>query len=195
MSRILFIRHAETDMAGTFCGHSDPPLNQRGRTQLAGLLHALTAEPVDAVYASDLLRARQTAEVIAHSRGVNYHLRPALREVYFGTWEGLTWEQIEHADSVYAQRWIDDYPDLPAPGGEHFHDFERRVLEEVQRLGGEAKDRCIAVVTHAGVVRTVLHRLCGSSLSQAWEQTMSYCAVVSYRVPAAAILDLSETLP
>ncbi len=184
MSKIILIRHAETDMAGTFCGQSNPALNDRGRTQLAALVHVLAAEPIDAVYASDLLRARQTAQVIAQSRAVECRLRPGLREVYFGRWEGLTWEQVERADSVYAQRWIDDYPHVCAPGGERVQDFERRVLDEVQWLSGEAKNRCIAVVTHAGVLRAVLQRLCGFSSSEAWEKTRSYCALVPYSVPA-----------
>ncbi len=58
MSRVFFIRHAETEMAGRFCGHSDPELNAQGRMQLTELAHLLSAEPIDEVYSSDLRRAR-----------------------------------------------------------------------------------------------------------------------------------------
>jgi broad specificity phosphatase PhoE len=87
MSEILFIRHAETDMAGTFCGHSNPPLNMRGRNQLSELLSALNSESIDEIYASDLLRARETGETIAEARAIKCHLRPTLREINFGQWE------------------------------------------------------------------------------------------------------------
>ena len=71
--------------------------------------------------------------------GVDCHVRPALREINFGQWEGLTWEEIEGRDEAYARRWIAEYPRLPAPDGEDFRDFERRVLDEVRFLSIEAE--------------------------------------------------------
>ncbi len=110
MSRVLFIRHAETEMAGRFCGHSDPELNTQGWMQVAALAQQLSAEPIDTVYSSDLRRARSTAEAIAAVRELPRCLRPALREIDFGQWEGLRWEQIEQLDPEYARRWVALYP-------------------------------------------------------------------------------------
>jgi broad specificity phosphatase PhoE len=182
MSAILFIRHAETDMAGTFCGHSDPKLNDRGIAQLEGLLNKLRAEDIGAVYTSDLRRARTTATAIAEMIGVSYHVRPALREIDFGEWEGLSWEEIEQRDEVDARRWLAEYPHVPAPGGEGFKDFERRVLDEVKWLSMEAKalGRDIAIITHAGVMRTVQCVLQGCSAEDAWARTSGYCSIVRY---------------
>lgn len=178
MSEILFIRHAETEMAGTFCGHSDAELNARGRVQLAELISRLCAEEVGVVYVSDLRRAHETGMAIARAFGVDCRVRPALREINFGQWEGLTWNEIEGRDEAYARRWTAEYPHLSAPEGENFRDFERRVLEEVRILSTEAKDRGIVVVTHAGVIRTVLRALHGCSEEDAWERTRSYCSIV-----------------
>ena len=185
MSELLFIRHAETDMAGTFCGHSDPELNERGRVQLAQLIERLRTENFGAIYSSDLRRAHETGLALAEAFTVTCHVRPGLREIDFGHWEGLRWEEIETLDETYAQRWVAEYPHLPAPGGEDFGNFERRVLEEVKFLSCEAEiaARNIAVVTHAGVIRTVLCSLQGWSGDDAWEQTKSYCSVVRYAVP------------
>jgi alpha-ribazole phosphatase len=182
MREILFIRHAETDMAGTFCGHSDPELNARGRIQLSELIDRLRMENIGVVYTSDLRRAHTTGMAIAEAFNVDCHVRPALREINFGQWEGITWEEIERRDDVYTRRWIAEYPRLPAPNGESFHDFERRVLDEVKFLSlqAEAAGCRIAVVTHAGVLRTVLCALHGCSEDHAWEQTRSYCSVVRY---------------
>ncbi len=183
MSEILFIRHAETDMAGTFCGgRSDPELNARGRVQLAELIKTLRKEGINVVYTSDLRRAHQTGIGIAEAFGVDCHVRPALREIDFGQWEGLAWEEIERRDKAYALRWIAEYPHLQAPDGESFCDFERRVLCEVKTLSAEAEvsGRRIAVVTHAGVLRTVLCALQGCSEENAWEQTRSYCSIVRH---------------
>jgi alpha-ribazole phosphatase len=177
MSRILFIRHAETEMAGRFCGHSDPDLNAQGHAQVARLTQLLSTEPIDMVYSSDLRRATSTAHAIAAARKIPQVLRPALREIHFGRWDGLSWEEIEAMDPDYARKWIARHPDLAAPAGETFQAFEARILEEVKRLL-ECSPGPIAVVTHAGVMRVVLQHLCGCSDAEAWQQTQRYCCVV-----------------
>ncbi|NYF91121.1 histidine phosphatase family protein [Tunturiibacter empetritectus] len=182
MSEILFIRHAATDMAGTFCGHSDPDINARGQEQISELIDRLRKESIDIVYTSDLRRAAATASAIAEASGVECEVRAALREISFGTWEGLSWKDIEQRDAVYAHRWISEYPRLAAPDGEDFSDFERRVLKEVEFLCAKAIEQRIAVVTHAGVLRTVLCSLDNCSLDDAWRQTESYCAIVRHTV-------------
>jgi broad specificity phosphatase PhoE len=179
MSRVLFIRHAETEMAGRYCGHSDPDLNARGRAQLTGLTRLLAEEMLDTVYSSDLRRAANTAQAIAASRNIPQVLRPALREIAFGDWEGLTWKQIERLDPEYAHKWVTSYPNLHAPSGERFEDFERRVLTEVSHLVDRSRGP-IAVVTHGGVLRVVLRHLCGYSDPKAWQETQQYCCVVRY---------------
>lgn len=195
MSEILFIRHAETDMAGTFCGHSDPELNERGHVQVGELTTRLRADDIDAVYTSDLRRAQTTAEAIAKSFAVDCNVRPALREINFGEWEGHTWKEIEQQDQDYARRWVAEYPNLPARGGERFSEFELRVLNEVRFLSAQAGRCNIAVVTHAGVLRTVLCTLKGCSAEQAWEQTRSYCSIVRHTVAAWSSPQFTEVGP
>jgi alpha-ribazole phosphatase len=179
MSTTFFIRHAETEMAGRFCGQSDPELNAHGRAQITRLAQLFSTEAIDEVYSSDLRRARSTAQAIAATRNISLTLRPALREIDFGQWEGLSWGQIEQTDAEYARRWMDAFPHLPAPAGESFRDFEARIIEELNHLL-ERNPGPIAVVTHAGVLRVVLRHLHGCSEQEAWQQTQSYCCVVRY---------------
>jgi broad specificity phosphatase PhoE len=179
MSRVLFIRHAQTEMAGRFCGHSDPDLNTQGRMQLTSLTGLLSAEPIDIVYSSDLRRASATAQAITSVREIPQVVRPALREIDFGQWEGLSWEEIEQMDPEYARKWVACYPHLPAPSGESFQAFEARVLREVNHLL-DGNRGPIAVVTHGGVLRVVLRHLCGCSDEEAWQQTRAYCCIVRY---------------
>jgi alpha-ribazole phosphatase len=194
MSEILFIRHAETDMSGTFCGYSDPELNTRGRAQLGELINRLRAENIGVVYTSDLRRAGATGKVIAEAFNVDCHVRSALREINFGQWEGLTWKQIEQRDEAYARRWVAEYPRLPAPNGESFRDFERRVLDEVKFLStrAETESHRMAVVTHAGVLRLVLCALHGCSQDDAWEQTKSYCSIARHPIAASSFVQTAE---
>jgi broad specificity phosphatase PhoE len=182
---LLFIRHAETDFAGRFCGHSDPPVNQRGLRQIEELIEALKIESVgagsiDAIYTSDLSRTLATADAIGRLFGLSPIKVPGLREIGFGEWEGLSWAEIESRDPVYARQWSEAYPNLPAPGGEGFEAFQSRVLSEVNRLLAMSH-RCAAVVTHAGVMRVVLRSLCGLEEQEAWERTKAYCSVCRYQ--------------
>ena len=179
MSRVLFIRHAETEMAGRFCGHSDPELNGQGQAQLAQLSEILSTEKIREIYSSDLRRAQSTAEAIAAGRNIPLTLSPALREIHFGAWEGMSWQEIEQKDPGFAQRWVDGYPNVPAPAGESFQRFEARVLDQVRQLIDRDVEG-IVVVTHAGVLRVVLTHLHGCSEQEAWQQTQPYCCIVRY---------------
>jgi len=130
MSEVLLIRHAETDMAGTFCGHSDPELNARGCAQLAELIDRLRAENFGVMYASDLRRASATGTAIATTFGVDCRIRSALREVDFGQWEGITWEEIERRDEAYARRWIAEKGYDPRMGA---RPMARTIQEHIKR--------------------------------------------------------------
>lgn len=183
MTGLLFIRHAATDLAGTFCGHADPPVNALGQQQIADLVRSLASSCIRAVYTSDLQRAVRTAEAIAGSHSAPLALRAGLREIYFGQWEGLRWSEIEARDRSFAAEWMRRFPELSAPGGELFEDFEARVLQEVDLLLAPAHNSLIAIVTHAGVLRVVLQSLLGCSAEQAWERTSTYCCTVHYPGP------------
>jgi alpha-ribazole phosphatase len=179
VSEIFFVRHAATAMAGRFCGHSDPELNPLGQAQLVDLILRLSGQRLERVYSSDLKRARSTAQAIADAHGAAVETRTALREIHFGEWEGLLWEEIERRDPHYAQAWMAAFPHLPAPSGETFPAFEARVLCEATALV-DLDTGPIAVVTHGGVLRVVLQHFCGRSASEAWQETESYCCVVRY---------------
>jgi broad specificity phosphatase PhoE len=169
-------------------------LNARGHAQLDELINRLRTEEIGVVYTSDLRRAHTTGRAIAEAFAVNCHVRSALREINFGQWEGIAWEEIERQDELYARRWIAEYPRLPAPDGESLPDFERRVLEEVRILSmeTEAAGRRAAVVTHAGVLRTVLRVLRGYSEVDAWEQTRSYCSIVRHTSAVPSSVQIVE---
>ena len=179
MTNLLLIRHAETDMAGRFCGHCDPELNERGRGQLPGLMNAISGEAIRRVYTSDLRRARQTAEAVAKHFGAELHVRPGLREIHFGLWEGLSWSEIEVRGPALARKWVKEYPNSTAPGGESFQQFEMRVRKEIAFLLEKATQVPIAAVGHAGFIRVVLAACCKVSEREAWGRTKDYGSVVA----------------
>jgi broad specificity phosphatase PhoE len=160
---LILVRHAHTAMAGRFCGISDPPLSVKGVAQLAGLKQRLKFHPITHVFSSDLQRARQTAEAIAHHRRLDVEYLGLLHELAFGSWEGLDWEQVMARDPEYAQRWLDNYPSVPAPGGEAFENFVQRVHYVMNAIAAQIGGGCAAVVTHAGVIRTFVDSIARES--------------------------------
>lgn len=175
MRTVLLIRHAETDLKGTFCGHTDPPVNDAGNAQIESLLNTLSGYSTAAIHTSDLLRAHATAQAIADKFAIPIYPSTNLREINFGNWEALTWAQIEQRDWVYARHWINQYPFLAAPNGEAFNDFEFRVLNYLDAITSHNED--VAIVTHSGVIRTAMTRRCGISRRQAWELTRTYSSI------------------
>lgn len=169
--RLLLLRHAHTAMAGRFCGQIDPPLSATGHLQLASIRQSLDAFRLRRVFTSDLLRARQTATAITSRAGVPLETVPELREIGFGRWEGLDWPAIEARDPDYAERWMREFPRLPAPGGEDFQAFTQRITHALRQIAEQAAappetgpaiagtSSACAVVTHAGVIRTLLCEL------------------------------------
>ena len=179
MSNLLLIRHAETDMAGRFCGHSDPELNERGHLQLAGIVDRLSEYAIRRIYASDLRRTRQTAQAIASHFGIEVAVRPGLREIQFGQWEGLSWSEIEACDPALAKSWAEQHPNSTAPGGESFQQFEQRVRAESAFLFAAAATECpIAVVAHAGFMRVLLTSFYRTREEDAWKLTKEYGSIV-----------------
>jgi len=187
MSHLFLIRHAETDMTGRFCGHSDPSINKRGQIQVADLITRLGNMPeFDAIYCSDLQRAVDTATPIAAALRRPIYKTHDLREIYFGDWEGLTWEEIEERDPEYARNWAESFPYLPAPNGESFTHFEDRIMRTVDRLRNREPGRRAVVITHAGAMRVVLCNLLAYTQQEAYSITKAYCCSFGLEDAAAA---------
>jgi alpha-ribazole phosphatase/probable phosphoglycerate mutase len=173
MRRVILVRHGATDYAGTFCGQTDPDLNAIGERQAEEVAVSLTASGIQAVYSSDLRRARQTAAKIAEHCDLPHYLLHGLREIAFGEWEGLTWAEIEARWPEDARLWTAQYPNRPAPRGESIHHFNARVLRTMDCILAEA-DRSVCIVSHGGVIRLALTRVFGVNEERAWALTNGY---------------------
>ncbi len=123
------------------------------------------------------MRARQTAETIAASRCFEINVRSGLAEISFGDWEEKSWAEIEALYPVDAARWLKDHPAGAATGGEPFVDFQQRVLNEFRYLAREAQNTCIAIVTHAGFIRTALVSVAGLDAADAWSLPLEYGSI------------------
>lgn len=155
MTELLFIRHGETDwnLQQRFQGQIDVPLNETGRHQAARLAQRLAADRHDALYASDLGRARETAAPLAAAWGAAPGLLAGLREQHFGVLEGLDVPTIKARHAELWARWLEHRGDFALPGGgESLHQFHARVLDTVRDVAREHPGQRLALITHGGVL-------------------------------------------
>src|SRR5690348_13914028 len=103
-SRLLLVRHGEStwNAARRMQGQLDPPLSERGLAQALEVGERLAGRRLGAFYCSDLVRARQTAELIASAVGMDPVPDPGLREIALGAWEGKTREEVM---AEYPEEW------------------------------------------------------------------------------------------
>jgi probable phosphoglycerate mutase len=155
VTTLLLARHGETDWNrdGRFQGHADPPLNDRGREQARALARALADEPIDAIYSSDLLRAHETAQIIAGQRGMEVVVDAQLRERDVGEWSGLTLPEIEERFPDELRRFREEGASI----GESHEALSERIVEAVRRIAGAHPAGHLLLVTHGGALRTLRH--------------------------------------
>jgi len=178
MKSIVWIRHGETDMAGSFCGHSDPDLNSTGESQVKRLVEGAEMHGIERIYSSDLRRASRTATAIAQRTGIGVDFLPALREIHFGLWEGLRWQEIEDRFPEEADRWLREFPLRAAPGGEAYAEYTARIEAVIAPLLKATSGKNTAIVTHRGVMRYALTRFFGFAEEDAWKKTAAYCSSI-----------------
>lgn len=160
MPTLYVVRHAEPSLTGVLLGGCDPPLSERGKASLRNI-----ALDVRVVYASTMLRSRQTAEAIAQAAPIV--TLPELDEISYGEWDGRTWQEIEERDPELARRKLADWKGIAPPGGEAWAHFEARVLEGFERI--RSGPFPAAVVGHSAVNAVIASRLCGAE-TLGWEQ-------------------------
>ena len=153
----LLIRHAEStwNAGGRWQGHGDPPLTARGRAQAAALAERLCGERVDRLIASDLARSVETAAILGARWGLVPQHDARLREIDIGAWTGLTREQIAEREADLLARFeAEDLLARPG-GGETRQEIRARVRSAAAELAASHRGRCVALVTHLGVIRAL----------------------------------------
>jgi probable phosphoglycerate mutase len=183
MTDIILIRHGETDWnrVRRMQGHLDIGLNAHGHMQAHALAVALAGESVDAIYASDLQRARDTAQAIATAHLLPVTIDPALRERCYGAFEGLMYDEIsERYPEAFAQ-WRAREPDARFPAGERsaetLLEFSMRAVAAVTHLARLHQGGKIIIVTHGGVLDCIYRAAFGMGLFEPREFDMKNAAI------------------
>ncbi len=154
MQRLLYVvRHGATawNQAGCIQGQLDTPLSAMGRSQAAQVAQRLVSYKTTALYSSDLLRTYETAQIISQAVNLKVIQKPGLREMQFGDWQGLTFDQIrKQYPEIYAARRERPF-EVPPPGGEIWTQFYQRSVQSVEEILQATDAERIIISTHSGV--------------------------------------------
>lgn len=160
--RFYLLRHGQTEwnIAGKIQGKTDIPLNETGLFQAECLAEGMKDKTLCAVYSSPLLRARQTAELLAEKKGLSVQVLPELCEVDFGLWEGKGWAEIEEQFPEDFRNWERDPAGHMPTGGESKDTCQKRCQLAVEQMQKEieamdasgTEDLAAAIVAHGGIL-------------------------------------------
>ena len=163
LTRLILVRHGETlgQSSIRYYGASDVPLSDVGRDQAREARGRIPGETFEAVWASSLSRAWESAQIIAPRQAVR--IESNFREIHFGRWEGMTREEIEIANPALFADWQSKKSGFEFPEGEIRAHFRRRIERGLGHLRA-SEVQSVLVVAHKGVIRTLLELVTGQTL-------------------------------
>lgn len=170
MTRLILIRHGETDwnVEGRWQGQADVPLNERGRQQSEAVAELLRDVPIEAIYASDLQRAYETARAIARVKGLPIQTDPRLREIHQGEWQGLLATEIKAKYAEQFERRQRDPLHIAPPGGETVAQVRERVTAAVEEIIRKHPHGTVVIVSHGFALALVLVHFQQRPVDQVW---------------------------
>ncbi len=164
MTELILMRHGETGATRKhiYCGLTDLPLADDAHERIRQTAERL---PVFThVYASDLMRARQTAEIVAPNADVN--LRSSLREIDFGAFDGLDADEIAASMPEHWHAYMRDAVAFTFPGGDNIRAFAARTAAQARVIAAAHVGQSVLVVTHKGVILSILSMLLHADASR-----------------------------
>ena len=168
MTTIYVIRHAEAEgnLYRIVQGHRDSALTDRGWRQVRALEKRLEGVTFDAVYSSDLYRARATATAVSKPRGLPIIGVEDLREIRVGEWEELTFGEIARRDPVMLDNFGHHMDLWRVPGAESPRDVLERAWKFLNRVALEHDGQTVALVSHGYILRLALSKIEGMTLEE-----------------------------
>lgn len=174
MTRIYLIRHgeAEGNLYRRFHGWYDSSLTDTGRRQLEFLARRFQDIPLDAVYASNLKRAQDTARAVAEPQGLTIKTEPGLRELGVGVYEDMPFGELGHRYPEVKRRFQSCSPHFAPQGGETFHQVAQRMAKAFFRIAEAHPGQTVAAASHSTAIRCLQAALRGKHPSQVQELTL-----------------------
>lgn len=170
MLKIILIRHGKTAWNGKWKiqGHSNIELSPEGIAEAELLAANFPFQTVDAIYSSDLSRAKTTAEILAKRFNLPVHTTQELRETNFGDWEGKTLAEMQLIDPVNCENFFRNPEELQINNAEKFPQVQQRAMHAIKKIIAAHPTGNIVVVAHGAINRTILCSILEIPLKNMW---------------------------
>ena len=182
--KLFLTRHGQTDwnIAGRYQGQSDTPLNETGLRQAEQIAKRLSSETIHTIYSSDLSRAANTAQTIADFHSLEVKKDSRWRELSFGDWEGLTYQEMSARSPNLFEAWMKDPLTISTPNGETLAQLAERVKAAFDEIKEEHADQTVLVVAHSGSLQSLLAVALGVDLNRYWQFRISQASLSEMNV-------------
>jgi broad specificity phosphatase PhoE len=177
--RLFLVRHGETawNKDEVFRGRVDVELNEHGLEQGRLTAGALSRLELAAVYSSPLSRAHETARLIAEPHGLPVINEPALTDIDYGSWQGLSHQQVKEQYPEAYRLWVTAPHQVRFEGGEGLDDVGARALQALKQISGRHPGQNVVAVSHRVVNKVLLLSLLGLDNSHFWSIRQDTCAI------------------
>lgn len=192
---VYLVRHAATGLEGAWIGHRDVPLSHEGKRQAEDIARALQHSRADALFSSDLVRARDTIAPLAAQLALTPVCLSGLRERHFGAWEGLTWEEISGRFPSDAEAYVHDWLHVTPPGGESVSIMRDRVLAAWADILRADWTQAV-IVAHGGTNRLLIAELLGMPRAHLFriDQVVAACSRIELVDGVPCVRELNRRL-
>lgn len=196
--RMYLVRHGETawNASMRYQGQTDVPLSGKGRQQAELLGKRLADLETEGFYASDLIRAYDTARIISQHHNQEIVILPELRELNFGLWEGMNFNEIKSKYPEEMKLWGDKPLYTRIPGGETIDEMTIRSVNAVKTIVENHNKGNIVLVSHGGVIRSIVGTVLGMDMNNYWRLRLDNAClnIIDFPKPDKGILMLFNDL-
>lgn len=158
MTKLYLIRHGESEWnhQKKVQGQQDTLLTEKGKLQAKKTAIRLLNENIDVIYSSDLKRAKKTAEIIGNVLNLNITPLKCLREIYFGSWEGQSFELLNSKYEKEHKLWLMEPHKFNKEGAENLHQLQERAMLGINKILNVDIGKNILIVSHGATLKTII---------------------------------------
>lgn len=170
MTRLILVRHALTEDNQNFrlSGHIDSSISEEGKIQIDKLTNYLKNMDIDKIFTTTSSRTKDTVNKIADIKNIQIIEKDTLKEINFGDFEGVTFNEIKKNNPEEFEKMINDGYNYKYPNGESLVETYIRVAKEIDKIILENKDKNILICSHGGTIRNIITHLISNSYEFHW---------------------------
>lgn len=170
MTKLILVRHALTNdnQSSRLSGHIDSSVSEDGKKQIKKLTDYLKNVHIDKIYTTTSKRTKDTVYELSNLKSINIIEKENLKEINFGDFEGMTFDEIKFKHPEEFQKMINEGYNYKYPNGESLIMTYGRVAKEVDEIILDNKDKTVLVCSHGGTIRNIITHLISSSYEYHW---------------------------